>query len=247
MEGLPDWFQYGDEPAFMSTAAGYGGVDMSSHPPTSMSVSTTSNIRQHHPYALCEPHQQLLNNTNIINNIYSNPSHLPVPMDLSGLAHSEAIQRILRHVEGAKGAASIRNTQQVFSSLDLIVEEVLQMGNQCPSKVNSNAASPEESNTSNGSGGAKPAKPEPVTPPCEHNNWDNIRARSGAITLRCRTCQSQWRVPLQTLRRCPHFGSDANSKKCQKGDKCHKLHIHRKKQRAETPGAPAPAESSEVS
>eukprot|EP01060_Flectonema_neradi_P009348 TRINITY_DN1666_c1_g2_i1.p1 TRINITY_DN1666_c1_g2~~TRINITY_DN1666_c1_g2_i1.p1 ORF type:complete len:240 (+),score=45.11 TRINITY_DN1666_c1_g2_i1:46-765(+) len=239
MEGLPDWFQYGDEPAFMSTSAGYGGVDMSSYPPTQTVVSTTSNIVQHHPYALCEPQQQSLSNSAA--NYATN--HVQIPTDVSGLSHSEEIQRILRHVEAAKGAASIRNTQQVFSSLDFIVEELMKIG-QCSSESNTtnnnDISSPEEVS-------AKPAKPEPVAPPCEHNNWDNIRARSGAITLRCRTCQSQWRVPLQTLRRCPHFGSDANSKKCQKGDKCHKLHIHRKKQRAESTSTPAPAESIEVS
>ena len=62
--------------------------------------------------------------------------------------------------------------------------------------------------------------------PCSHNNWDNVRARKGAVTLRCRTCQAQWRVMLQTVRRCPHFDTG----RCNKNENCPKLHVHRSKQ-----------------
>eukprot|EP01064_Diplonema_japonicum_P026743 TRINITY_DN3826_c0_g1_i1.p1 TRINITY_DN3826_c0_g1~~TRINITY_DN3826_c0_g1_i1.p1 ORF type:complete len:151 (+),score=8.87 TRINITY_DN3826_c0_g1_i1:51-455(+) len=63
---------------------------------------------------------------------------------------------------------------------------------------------------------------------CEHNLWDNVRVCKGRMTLRCRTCQKQWRVPVEMVwhgLRCASFDSGV----CLTGDSCGKLHVfHRK-------------------
>ena len=68
-----------------------------------------------------------------------------------------------------------------------------------------------------------------ATPPCEHNSWDNIRAKRGCMTLRCRVCQHKWKAEAAALRRCRTFAMGS----CRSRD-CQKTHIHRFKQSVET-------------
>eukprot|EP01060_Flectonema_neradi_P035168 TRINITY_DN638_c0_g1_i1.p1 TRINITY_DN638_c0_g1~~TRINITY_DN638_c0_g1_i1.p1 ORF type:complete len:151 (+),score=25.24 TRINITY_DN638_c0_g1_i1:83-535(+) len=68
-----------------------------------------------------------------------------------------------------------------------------------------------------------------VTPPCDHNSWDNIRAKRGCMTLRCRVCQQKWKAEAAALRRCRTFAMGS----CRTRD-CQKTHIHRFKQSVET-------------
>eukprot|EP01060_Flectonema_neradi_P025936 TRINITY_DN3479_c1_g2_i1.p1 TRINITY_DN3479_c1_g2~~TRINITY_DN3479_c1_g2_i1.p1 ORF type:complete len:185 (+),score=30.61 TRINITY_DN3479_c1_g2_i1:66-620(+) len=65
-------------------------------------------------------------------------------------------------------------------------------------------------------------------PPCNHNSWDNIRAKRGCMTLRCRDCQQKWKAEAACLRRCRTF-ANGNCKL----PNCPKTHIHRFKQSVE--------------
>eukprot|EP00754_Rhynchopus_humris_P017737 Rhum_TRINITY_DN14583_c22_g1::Rhum_TRINITY_DN14583_c22_g1_i1::g.101367::m.101367 len=63
----------------------------------------------------------------------------------------------------------------------------------------------------------------PFERPCKHNNWDNVRInRRGEVTLRCRHCQSQWRVKSEQVVRCPAF----QCRRCNLGEACTSLHIN---------------------
>ena len=78
-------------------------------------------------------------------------------------------------------------------------------------------------------------------PPCNHNSWDNIRAKRGCMTLRCRDCQLKWKAEAACLRRCRTF-ANGNCKLVN----CPKTHIHRFKQSVENriasfQGSPSPA------
>eukprot|EP01063_Lacrimia_lanifica_P029439 TRINITY_DN4487_c0_g4_i1.p1 TRINITY_DN4487_c0_g4~~TRINITY_DN4487_c0_g4_i1.p1 ORF type:complete len:194 (+),score=18.81 TRINITY_DN4487_c0_g4_i1:75-656(+) len=78
-----------------------------------------------------------------------------------------------------------------------------------------------------------------TNPPCEHNNWDDVRQRKGIKVLRCRTCAAVWRTQRwprwardgmsdeipDGLRRCLDFANG----QCDKGSACPHLHLHRMK------------------
>ena len=61
---------------------------------------------------------------------------------------------------------------------------------------------------------------------CNHNNWDNVRAASRLVTLRCRTCQKQQRVVTFIDWKCKAFTSPEG---CDE-EGCTKYHVNYKKQ-----------------
>ena len=61
--------------------------------------------------------------------------------------------------------------------------------------------------------------------PCGHNSWDNVRTKKGNVFLRCRVCDCQWRLPVDSVTRCTAF----NDKTCNLGEDCPKLHLHTRK------------------
>ncbi|KAJ9461255.1 hypothetical protein DIPPA_22801 [Diplonema papillatum] len=63
--------------------------------------------------------------------------------------------------------------------------------------------------------------------PCAHNDWDNVRVKKGFITLRCRSCQLQWKTETDKIRKCLAFFQGAS---CVKGSLCPNPHVHRYKQ-----------------
>eukprot|EP01064_Diplonema_japonicum_P022866 TRINITY_DN330_c14_g1_i1.p1 TRINITY_DN330_c14_g1~~TRINITY_DN330_c14_g1_i1.p1 ORF type:complete len:158 (+),score=29.42 TRINITY_DN330_c14_g1_i1:66-476(+) len=76
---------------------------------------------------------------------------------------------------------------------------------------------------------SKPTAKNLAAPPCGHNTWDNIRAKKGCMTLRCRSCQEKWKVGAANLKRCRAFATG----NC-KNTTCTKTHIHRYKVTAES-------------
>eukprot|EP01064_Diplonema_japonicum_P011053 TRINITY_DN1832_c0_g1_i2.p1 TRINITY_DN1832_c0_g1~~TRINITY_DN1832_c0_g1_i2.p1 ORF type:complete len:169 (+),score=21.31 TRINITY_DN1832_c0_g1_i2:68-508(+) len=63
---------------------------------------------------------------------------------------------------------------------------------------------------------------------CDHNTWDNVRVSKQKMTLRCRLCQSQWRLPVGLVWnkvRCTSF--DAGT--CRRGASCRYLHVFMRK------------------
>eukprot|EP01064_Diplonema_japonicum_P012868 TRINITY_DN20218_c0_g1_i1.p1 TRINITY_DN20218_c0_g1~~TRINITY_DN20218_c0_g1_i1.p1 ORF type:complete len:309 (+),score=75.57 TRINITY_DN20218_c0_g1_i1:65-991(+) len=62
--------------------------------------------------------------------------------------------------------------------------------------------------------------------PCPHNSWDNVRAKKGGATLRCRVCQTQWKTSLSELTRCNAFIKG----QCVLERNCPNIHVHGKKQ-----------------
>eukprot|EP01064_Diplonema_japonicum_P038420 TRINITY_DN92_c3_g1_i1.p1 TRINITY_DN92_c3_g1~~TRINITY_DN92_c3_g1_i1.p1 ORF type:complete len:293 (+),score=44.38 TRINITY_DN92_c3_g1_i1:66-881(+) len=76
------------------------------------------------------------------------------------------------------------------------------------------------------------APPVPKAPsrskdrPCVCNQWDSIRVKRGLALLRCRTCQSQWKLPSPDVVRCDAFLSPES---CSKGHECTQLHIFPRK------------------
>ncbi|KAJ9472089.1 hypothetical protein DIPPA_14442 [Diplonema papillatum] len=75
--------------------------------------------------------------------------------------------------------------------------------------------------------------------PCQHNMWDSVRIKRKWCLLRCRLCESQWRLPASDIpiRRCNEFAAHG----C-KNMTCKALHIFLRKQRLEERFAvPAPS------
>eukprot|EP00755_Sulcionema_specki_P028038 Sspe_Gene.89024::Locus_60893_Transcript_3_6_Confidence_0.583_Length_470::g.89024::m.89024 len=62
-------------------------------------------------------------------------------------------------------------------------------------------------------------------PMCQHNDWDDVRTRKGSKVLRCRLCQSKWKVSASGMPRCVPFAQG----RCLNGMACPSLHIHKKK------------------
>eukprot|EP01064_Diplonema_japonicum_P023238 TRINITY_DN3367_c1_g2_i1.p1 TRINITY_DN3367_c1_g2~~TRINITY_DN3367_c1_g2_i1.p1 ORF type:complete len:321 (+),score=41.00 TRINITY_DN3367_c1_g2_i1:38-964(+) len=62
--------------------------------------------------------------------------------------------------------------------------------------------------------------------PCLHNLWDNVRSKRGVALLRCRTCVSQWKIPVTEFTRCMKFLSEEG---CHLGTLCKNLHVHARK------------------
>ncbi|KAJ9469810.1 hypothetical protein DIPPA_27738 [Diplonema papillatum] len=63
---------------------------------------------------------------------------------------------------------------------------------------------------------------------CNHNTWDNVRVCKKVMTLRCRICQKQVRMPVEDVwaAKCELFGPS----KCQLASACPKMHIHYRKE-----------------
>ena len=157
--------------------------------------------------------------------VSANAPVAPQPVSPASSA-DEVAARLLSNIQTAKMHAP--------TSLELVMGMLFRDAEQLAEVVRKGAAagamsSPHSSTRSEtGSAGVASASVQAAAPvrPCDHNTWDNVRARKGAVTLRCRTCQSQWRVLLQSVRRCPHFDTG----RCQKAGQCAKLHVFRSKQ-----------------
>eukprot|EP01059_Diplonema_ambulator_P003010 TRINITY_DN12662_c0_g1_i1.p1 TRINITY_DN12662_c0_g1~~TRINITY_DN12662_c0_g1_i1.p1 ORF type:complete len:262 (+),score=35.69 TRINITY_DN12662_c0_g1_i1:53-838(+) len=68
--------------------------------------------------------------------------------------------------------------------------------------------------------------PAKVDPPCGHNDWDNVRIKKGNHSLRCRVCQSQWRVHHSCFSRCIPFLKG----RCELGASCPNVHLNQYKE-----------------
>eukprot|EP01063_Lacrimia_lanifica_P002565 TRINITY_DN11353_c0_g1_i3.p1 TRINITY_DN11353_c0_g1~~TRINITY_DN11353_c0_g1_i3.p1 ORF type:complete len:507 (+),score=146.24 TRINITY_DN11353_c0_g1_i3:121-1521(+) len=66
--------------------------------------------------------------------------------------------------------------------------------------------------------------------PCSHNSWDNVRIKRGWAILRCRICQSQWRLRPTAIPHCPDFARGAGC--CPRGTECSQLHVHRTREQS---------------
>eukprot|EP01059_Diplonema_ambulator_P014963 TRINITY_DN25_c1_g4_i1.p2 TRINITY_DN25_c1_g4~~TRINITY_DN25_c1_g4_i1.p2 ORF type:complete len:131 (+),score=30.75 TRINITY_DN25_c1_g4_i1:62-454(+) len=60
--------------------------------------------------------------------------------------------------------------------------------------------------------------------PCDHNDWDDVRTRSGFKVLRCRICQGRWKLLNRSVNRCMAFLHN-----CCDDTGCGMLHVRRKK------------------
>eukprot|EP01063_Lacrimia_lanifica_P032134 TRINITY_DN5436_c0_g3_i1.p1 TRINITY_DN5436_c0_g3~~TRINITY_DN5436_c0_g3_i1.p1 ORF type:complete len:563 (+),score=193.40 TRINITY_DN5436_c0_g3_i1:64-1752(+) len=69
------------------------------------------------------------------------------------------------------------------------------------------------------------APPADMHCPCKHNDWDDVRTRKGAKILRCRVCQSKWKLPSARVPRCSPFLSGH----CERGNGCPLVHVHKRK------------------
>ncbi|KAJ9472200.1 hypothetical protein DIPPA_29031 [Diplonema papillatum] len=69
------------------------------------------------------------------------------------------------------------------------------------------------------------APPAEMTRPCKHNDWDDVRTRKGSKILRCRVCQSKWKLPSARVPRCSPFLCGH----CDRGDSCDMVHVHKRK------------------
>lgn len=88
----------------------------------------------------------------------------------------------------------------------------------------------DDSNSSNGDQQHAASIHDPA--PCQHNNWDNLRAKSSIATLCCRDCSKKWkqRFPIKML--CPEFHME---RVCAFGINCPFLHVHRYKSIEKSP------------
>lgn len=73
------------------------------------------------------------------------------------------------------------------------------------------------------------------SPPCGHNNWDNLRAKNSVVTLCCRDCQQKWKQVFPIADLCPEFHQSAT---CAFGPHCPMLHVHRFKSVLKSPNPP---------
>ncbi|KAJ9464490.1 hypothetical protein DIPPA_24771 [Diplonema papillatum] len=60
----------------------------------------------------------------------------------------------------------------------------------------------------------KLADPTYTECPCDHNEWDNVRAKKDCITLRCRVCSAKWKTRSAALSRCKAFQNNTCSEDC---------------------------------
>lgn len=73
---------------------------------------------------------------------------------------------------------------------------------------------------------------EDATPPCAHNNWDNLRAKHSIVTLCCRDCQKKWKQDFPIRNLCAEFHSKLQ---CAFDVNCPFLHVHRFKSQEKSP------------
>lgn len=79
---------------------------------------------------------------------------------------------------------------------------------------------------------ASPPLAIPTEMPCEHNNWDNLRAKNSIVTLCCRDCQKKWKQHFPIRNLCPEFHARLS---CAFGVNCPYLHVHRFKSLEKSP------------
>jgi hypothetical protein len=87
---------------------------------------------------------------------------------------------------------------------------------------------------------SQPSTPQPAPTvddpvPCEHNNWDNLRAKNSIVTLCCRDCQKKYKQMFPIRNLCPEFHTRLV---CAFGTDCPFLHVHRFKSVAKSPNPP---------
>ena len=217
-------YQFGEDPMYNTPSPNAAAAQAQAVLPAStLSASTTST-----PDEVANQMQgkraplPLLTQTSVV--VSANAPVAPLPVSPIS-STDEVAARLLSNIQTAKMHAP--------TSLELVMGMVLRDAEHLAEVVRQGAVgvmtSPHSSTKSeSGSGEDASAPVQAAAPvrPCDHNTWDNVRARKGAVTLRCRTCQSQWRVLLQSVRRCPHFDTG----RCNKAGQCAKLHVFRSKQ-----------------
>eukprot|EP01064_Diplonema_japonicum_P021273 TRINITY_DN3080_c0_g1_i3.p1 TRINITY_DN3080_c0_g1~~TRINITY_DN3080_c0_g1_i3.p1 ORF type:complete len:308 (+),score=51.56 TRINITY_DN3080_c0_g1_i3:52-975(+) len=76
-------------------------------------------------------------------------------------------------------------------------------------------------------GNALPPSPPASDRPCEHNCWDSVRVKRQWCLLRCRVCESQWRLPTGSFVKCQAFSTKPG---CFAGTSCTFIHMNSRKQ-----------------
>eukprot|EP01060_Flectonema_neradi_P033255 TRINITY_DN5520_c0_g2_i1.p1 TRINITY_DN5520_c0_g2~~TRINITY_DN5520_c0_g2_i1.p1 ORF type:complete len:290 (+),score=56.97 TRINITY_DN5520_c0_g2_i1:39-908(+) len=250
MHGLPDWFQYGDEPAFPKS----GGELVQE------SFNTCHQVMTHRPYPVeappqpttkpgsieryvCDSMNTIITNVKVAQTIRMEGDEATMineHLDLINKSASAVLRkiqeggRISPPMPGTPTSASGQAPNRIVQGVPLptTVTTVMTSPPHVPQTIVAAATAPAPPSSAtvsvvDESMTAVDAQSLPSTRPCSHNNWDNVRARKGSVTLRCRSCQSQWRVPLHLVRRCPNFDTPRG---CRKTTSCNKLHVHRSKQ-----------------
>eukprot|EP01064_Diplonema_japonicum_P021275 TRINITY_DN3080_c0_g1_i5.p1 TRINITY_DN3080_c0_g1~~TRINITY_DN3080_c0_g1_i5.p1 ORF type:complete len:300 (+),score=51.56 TRINITY_DN3080_c0_g1_i5:67-966(+) len=73
----------------------------------------------------------------------------------------------------------------------------------------------------------QPPSPPASDRPCEHNCWDSVRVKRQWCLLRCRVCESQWRLPTGSFVKCQAFSTKPG---CPVGTSCTFIHMNARKQ-----------------
>eukprot|EP01064_Diplonema_japonicum_P036601 TRINITY_DN829_c0_g4_i2.p1 TRINITY_DN829_c0_g4~~TRINITY_DN829_c0_g4_i2.p1 ORF type:complete len:301 (+),score=50.51 TRINITY_DN829_c0_g4_i2:62-964(+) len=71
-----------------------------------------------------------------------------------------------------------------------------------------------------------PTSPASYERPCHHNSWDSVRVKRNWCLLRCRYCQSQWRLAPGSFSKCTKYTSKAG---CSLASNCPNIHLNVKK------------------
>eukprot|EP01064_Diplonema_japonicum_P036600 TRINITY_DN829_c0_g3_i1.p1 TRINITY_DN829_c0_g3~~TRINITY_DN829_c0_g3_i1.p1 ORF type:complete len:305 (+),score=41.36 TRINITY_DN829_c0_g3_i1:43-915(+) len=71
-----------------------------------------------------------------------------------------------------------------------------------------------------------PTRPASYERPCHHNSWDSVRVKRNWCLLRCRYCQSQWRLAPGSFSRCTKYTSKDG---CSLASNCPNIHLNVKK------------------
>ena len=211
MQGLPDWFQYGDEPAFPKETEQQEGRNVMTHHPYAVEVPRSVVSSSSVEVFVCDSMNTIIDS---VRTVRVNPNDTSLVKEQLEVIHKTA-NTVLRKIQdvGKISPTAIQSLASTPRSEQSGVAEV-STSSVTPMTVTETITSTDAVDS------------QSLNRSCEHNNWDNVRARKGSVTLRCRTCQSQWRVPLQLVRRCPNFDT---SRGCRKTT-CNKLHVHRSKQ-----------------
>eukprot|EP01064_Diplonema_japonicum_P021274 TRINITY_DN3080_c0_g1_i4.p1 TRINITY_DN3080_c0_g1~~TRINITY_DN3080_c0_g1_i4.p1 ORF type:complete len:298 (+),score=62.77 TRINITY_DN3080_c0_g1_i4:52-945(+) len=72
-----------------------------------------------------------------------------------------------------------------------------------------------------------PPSPPASDRPCEHNCWDSVRVKRQWCLLRCRVCESQWRLSTGSFVKCKAFSTKPG---CPVGTSCTLVHMNSRKQ-----------------
>eukprot|EP00755_Sulcionema_specki_P037885 Sspe_Gene.109821::Locus_90011_Transcript_1_1_Confidence_1.000_Length_928::g.109821::m.109821 len=219
MEGLPDWFQYGDELAFS--------------PPTPSSFSKPEAAADRYSGSSCYGIQQPQSHPQSQPRLTTHNPYSYAPVESQKVSPLKTrLKELADHAAACKGEATAERLEVLEEGLLALADWASGICVPLPDlpplptpKAKAKDQGQPVSNVEHMNRGR----------PCPHNAWDNLRARRGVVTLRCRKCQCQWRTPSHTTRRCPLFdiGKCAN-------EQCPKLHVFRSKKTSEDfhPGEP---------